>query len=93
MKFINIGFGNMVAVDRVVALANPDSAPIKRLMQDAKDDGKAIDVTCGRRTRAVIITDSEHVLLSAIQPETIANRLDASLLTDDEDDIEAETEE
>ncbi len=93
MKFINIGFGNMVAVDRVVALANPDSAPIKRLMQDAKDDGKAIDVTCGRRTRAVIITDSEHVILSAIQTETIANRLDASLLTDDEDDIEAETEE
>ncbi len=93
MKFINIGFGNMVAVDRVVALANPDSAPIKRLMQDAKDDGKAIDVTCGRRTRAVIITDSEHVILSAIQTETIANRLDASMLMDDEDDTEAETEE
>ena len=65
----------MVAVDRVVALANPDSAPIKRLIQDSKDDGRAIDVTCGRRTRAVIITDSEHVILSAIQTETIANRL------------------
>jgi regulator of extracellular matrix RemA (YlzA/DUF370 family) len=77
MKFINIGFGNMVAVDRVVALASPDSAPIKRLIQDAKDEGRTIDVTCGRRTRAVIITDSEHVILSAIQAETIANRLDS----------------
>ena len=85
MKFINVGFGNMVAVDRVVALANPDSAPIKRLIQDSKDDGRAIDVTCGRRTRAVIITDSEHVILSAIQTETIANRLDNSADTSDED--------
>ena len=76
MKFINVGFGNMVAVDRVVALASPDSAPIKRLIQSAKDDGRAIDVTCGRRARSVIITDSEHVILSAIQTETIANRLD-----------------
>ena len=85
MKFINVGFGNMVAADRVVALANPDSAPIKRLIQDSKDDGRAIDVTCGRRTRAVIITDSEHVILSAIQTETIANRLDSSVQADDED--------
>ena len=84
MKFINIGFGNMVAVDRMVALVSPDSAPIKRLIQDAKDEGRTIDVTCGRRTRAVIITDSEHVILSAIQAETIANRLDNDLL-DDED--------
>ena len=76
MKFINIGFGNMVAADRVVALASPDSAPIKRLIQDAKDQGRVIDVSCGRRTRAVIVTDSEHVILSAIQTETIANRLD-----------------
>lgn len=75
MKFINVGFGNMVAADRVIALASPDSAPVKRLVQDAKDDGRAIDVTCGRRTRSVIITDSEHVILSAIQTETIANRL------------------
>ena len=78
MKFINVGFGNMVAADRVVALASPDSAPVKRLVQDAKDDGRAIDVTCGRRTRSVIITDSEHVILSAIQTETISNRLDNS---------------
>ena len=83
MKFINIGFGNMVAVDRRVALVSPDSAPIKRLIQDAKDSGRTIDVTCGRRTRAVIITDSEHVILSAIQAETIANRLENDALDDD----------
>ena len=92
MKFINVGFGNMVAVDRVVALANPDSAPIKRLIQDSKDDGRAIDVTCGRRTRAVIITDSEHVILSAIQTETIANRLDNSNDMGDEEDETEEVE-
>ena len=88
MKFINVGFGNMVAAERVVALASPDSAPVKRLIQDAKDDGRAIDVTCGRRTRSVIITDSEHVILSAIQPETISNRLDNS----DSDDGDGEEE-
>ena len=92
MKFINIGFGNMVAVDRIVALVSSDSAPIKRLIQDAKDDGRTIDVTCGRRTRAVIITDSEHVILSAIQTETIANRLDSSADTD-ADDSDADDEE
>lgn len=75
MKFINVGFNNLVASNRVVTLASPDSAPIKRLVQDAKDSGRVIDVTCGRRTRSVIITDSEHVILSAIQTETIANRL------------------
>lgn len=85
MKFINIGFGNMVAVDRVVALVSPDSAPIKRLIGDARDAGRVIDVSCGRRTRAVIVTDSEHVILSAIQAETIANRLDNS--ADDEEAI------
>ena len=91
MKFINIGFGNMVAVDRVVALVSPDSAPIKRLVQDARDEGRVIDVSCGRRTRAVIITDSEHVILSAIQAETIANRLDDS--TDAEDEAAEEGDE
>ncbi len=90
MKFINVGFGNMVAADRVVALANPDSAPIKRLIQDSKDDGRAIDVTCGRRTRAVIVTDSEHVILSAIQTETIANRLDSTAEENDEEEDEEE---
>ena len=86
MKFINIGFGNMVAADRIVTLASPDSAPIKRLIQDAKDQGRVIDVSCGRRTRAVIITDSDHVILSAIQSETIANRLDVA----DGDDADVE---
>ena len=90
MKFINIGFGNMVAVDRIVALVSSDSAPIKRLIQDAKDEGRTIDVTCGRRTRAVIITDSEHVILSAIQAETIANRLDNDMLDDDDGEAEEE---
>ena len=91
MKFINVGFGNMVAADRVIALASPDSAPVKRLVQDAKDDGRAIDVTCGRRTRSVIITDSEHVILSAIQTETIANRLENSNdICDDADETEEE---
>ena len=88
MKVINVGFGNLVAVDRVVALATPDSAPIKRLIQDSKDDGRAIDVTCGRRTRSVIITDSEHVILSAIQTETIANRLEAGDAGADEEEEE-----
>ena len=83
MKFINIGFGNMVASDRVITIVSPDSAPIKRLIQDAKDAGRVIDVSCGRRTRAVIITDSEHVILSAIQSETIAKRLDSGI--DDSD--------
>jgi regulator of extracellular matrix RemA (YlzA/DUF370 family) len=86
MKFINVGFGNMVAVERVVALASPDSAPMKRLVQDAKDDGRAIDVTCGRRTRSIIITDSEHVILSAIQTETIAGRLENREVPDNEPD-------
>ena len=65
----------MVAAHRVVTLVSPDSSPIKRMVQDAKDTGRAIDVTCGRRTRSVIVTDSEHVILSAVQPETIAGRL------------------
>ena len=75
MRFINVGFGNMVAANRVVTLVTPESAPIKRLISDARDQNRVIDVSCGRRTRSVIITDSEHVILSAIQPETISNRL------------------
>jgi regulator of extracellular matrix RemA (YlzA/DUF370 family) len=88
MKFINIGFGNMVSVNRIVAIAAPDSAPIKRLVQDAKEDNRVIDVSCGRRTRAVIITDSEHVIWSAIQAETITNRLTNDDSSDDEDEDE-----
>ena len=75
MKFINIGFGNMVAADRIITIVSPDSAPVKRLIQDAKDAGRVIDVSCGRRTRSVIVTDSDHVILSAIQAETITNRI------------------
>ncbi len=86
MKFINIGFGNMVAAERIVTIVSPDSAPVKRLIQDAKDSGRVIDVSCGRRTRAVIVTDSEHIILSAIQAETIANRLDVN----DEEATDAE---
>ena len=85
MKFINIGFGNMVASDRIITIVSPDSAPVKRLSQDAKDTGRVIDVSCGRRTRSVIITDSEHVILSAIQSETIANRLDSNESVDEEE--------
>jgi regulator of extracellular matrix RemA (YlzA/DUF370 family) len=86
MRFINVGFGNMVAAERIVAIASPDSAPMKRLVQDSKDDGRAIDVTCGSRTRAVIITDSEHIILSAIQTETIANRLENNAMAEDDVD-------
>jgi regulator of extracellular matrix RemA (YlzA/DUF370 family) len=87
MRFINVGYGNMVAVERIVTLTSPDSAPIKRMIQDAKDSGRAIDVSCGRKTRAVIITDSDHVILSALQAETIANRLEEeSGIRSDEDE-------
>ncbi len=90
MKFINIGFGNMVSAGRIVAIASPDSEPIKRLVRDAKEGGRVIDVSCGRRTRAVIITDSDHVILSAIQTETVTNRLasDDESVTDEESDEE-----
>ena len=84
MKLINIGFGNMVNASRLVAIVSPESAPIKRIIQDARDRGTLVDATYGRRTRAVIITDSDHVVLSAVQPETVANRL----CDDDEDEEE-----
>ena len=76
MKLISIGFGNIVSADRVVAIVSPESAPVRRIIQESKDRGMLIDATCGRRTRAVIIADSGHVVLSALQPETIAHRLD-----------------
>jgi len=84
MKFINIGFGNMVSAGRIVSIASPDSAPIKRLVQDAKEAGRVIDVSCGRRTRSVIITDSDHIILSAIQTETITNRISSEDTTDED---------
>ncbi|MBQ8107495.1 MAG: DUF370 domain-containing protein [Ruminococcus sp.] len=74
MQLINIGYGNMVSSDRVVAIVAPDSAPIKRMIQDAKDKGTLIDATYGRKTRAVIVMDSDHVVLSAIAPETVGSR-------------------
>ena len=75
MKLLNIGFGNMVAAGRMVAVIAPDSAPVKRLVQEARDGGRLVDATAGRRTRAVIMMDTGHVVLSAVQPETIAGRL------------------
>lgn len=75
MKLINIGFGNMVSSDRLLSVVSPDSAPIKRIIQEARERGMLIDATYGRRTRAVLIMDSDHVILSAILPETIASRV------------------
>lgn len=75
IKLINIGFGNVVSANRIISIVTPESAPIKRLVQETRDKSLLIDATCGRRTRAVIITDSEHVILAAVQPETIANRI------------------
>ena len=75
MRFINIGFGNMISSGRLIAIVSPESAPIKRIVQEAKDRGMLIDATYGRRTRAVIIMDTDHVILSAVQPETVAGRM------------------
>lgn len=90
MKFINIGFGNMVAAHRVVAVVSPESAPIKRLVAEQKESGGLIDVSCGRRTRSVIITDSDHVILSALAAETISGRLEGLFEPDDEDEDDDE---
>lgn len=86
MQLINIGFGNIVSANRVITIVSPESAPIKRLVQEAKDNKMAVDATCGRRTRAVLIMDSGHVILSAVQPETVASRLDKDI--NKEDNIE-----
>jgi extracellular matrix regulatory protein A len=75
IRLINIGFGNIVAANRIIAIVSPESAPIKRIIQEARDHGRLVDATYGRRTRAVVITDSDHVVLSAVQPETVAHRL------------------
>ena len=88
MKLINIGFGNMVAAGRLIAIVSPDSAPIKRIVQEARDRGMLIDATYGRRTRAVIIMDTDHVILSAILPETVAGRLEDKNLPDDVEEDE-----
>ena len=77
LRLINIGFGNIVAAERIIAIVSPESAPIKRIMQEARDRGSLIDATYGRRTRAVVIMDSSHIILSSVQPETVAHRLTA----------------
>ena len=87
LQLINIGFGNIVSANRVIAIVSPEAAPVKRMVQDARERGLLIDATCGRRTRAVLVTDSEHIVLSAVQPETIAHRLDArESITDEEEE-------
>ncbi len=79
MQLVNIGFGNIIASNKIVAIVSPESAPIKRMIQEAKDAKTAIDATCGRRTRAVLIMDSGHIILSAVQPETVAGRVDKDI--------------
>lgn len=88
MKLVNIGFGNMVSANRMIAIVSPESAPIKRIIQDSKERGTLIDATHGRRTRAVIITDSDHIILTYLQSETVANRI-----TEDDEAIDDEEEE
>ena len=89
MKLVNIGFGNMVSANRMIAIVSPESAPIKRIIQEAKERGMLIDATHGRRTRAVIITDSDHIILTYLQAETLANRMtDEEDITDEEDEDE-----
>lgn len=85
MKLINIGFGNMVSANKLVAIVSPDSAPIKRVISEAKEKGNLIDATFGRKTRAVVVTDSDHVILSALQPETVAHRFDDENAYSEED--------
>jgi hypothetical protein len=96
IRLINIGFGNIVAANRIVAIVSPESAPIKRIIGEARDRSTLIDATYGRRTRAVIVTDSDHVILSAVQPETVANRLSSSRVdaaaTADSEDADPEDE-
>ena len=87
IKLINIGFGNIVSASRMVAIIGPESAPVKRIIQEVREERRLIDATYGRRTRAVIVMDSGHVVLSAVQPETVAHRLDAK-----EDSTEEEEE-
>lgn len=83
IKLINIGFGNIVSASRIITIVSPESAPIKRIIQEARDRGMLIDATYGRKTRAVIVTDSDHIILSAVQPETVAQRLTTKDLNKD----------
>lgn len=83
MQLVNIGFGNIVSAERIVAIVSPESAPIKRMVQEAKDNKTAVDATYGRRTRAVLIMDSGHIILSAVQPETVGGRIDKTISQED----------
>ena len=85
MKLLNIGFGNMVSTDRLVAIVSPDSAPIKRMIQEGRDRGMLIDATYGRKTRSVVVMDSDHIVLSAIQPDTVAARLNGKEAVEEEE--------
>jgi len=76
MRLVNVGYGNMVAMQRIIALVSPEAAPIRRMIQDARDAGHVIDATCGHKTRTVLVTDSDHVVLSPLLPETVAARID-----------------
>ena len=87
LQLINIGFGNIVSANRIIAIVGPEAAPVKRMVQDTRERGLLIDATCGRRTRAVLVTDSGHIVLSAVQPETIAHRLEArEVITEEEEE-------
>jgi len=83
MQLVNIGFGNIVSADKIVSIVSPEAAPIKRLVQEAKDAKTAIDATCGRRTRSVLVMNSGHIILSSVQPETLASRLDKDIAKED----------
>ena len=85
MQLVNIGFGNIISAERIVAIVSPESAPIKRMIQEAKDNKTAVDATCGRRTRAVLVMDSGHMILSAVQPETVGVRIDKTISQDEKE--------
>lgn len=89
MKFVNVGYGNLVAAERIVLIASPESAPVKRLIQDAKDDSRAVDLTCGKKTRAIIVTDTEHVIMSALPSEKIAARASGEEVAEESDTPDA----
>ena len=85
MQLVNIGFGNIISAERIVAIVSPESAPIKRMIQEAKDNKTAVDATCGRRTRAVLVMDSGHMILSAVQPETVGGRIVKTISQDEKE--------
>ncbi len=85
MQLLNIGFGNIVSAERIIAIVSPESAPIKRMVQEAKDSKIVVDATCGRRTRAVLVMDSGHMILSAVQPETVGGRIDKNISPDEKE--------